>query len=344
MASTDGYAFIGLGAMGYAMAGNIRKKIHQFSTLYINDINASACSRFAEQYSSYGPIKIVATAREAAEDAKVLISIVPGGEDVRKVYLDENDGVIAAKKDDDRIMLECSTIDVKTTKEVGQKLKEAGMGLYIDAPVSGGVPAAEAGTLAMLVGHPSPAQTPTSLDSPDFRLLRTLSILGPQSKAFYLGTLGAGLTAKICNNYLSGTVLLATAEALAIGVSHGLDPAALYSVIKNSTGQSWMCDHVMPIPNVQTEYWVPSNSGYRPGFKTQMMLKDLGLGIESANQVGIRPSMAESALQVWKEAAKDERCIDRDGSSIYLHIGGVLPKGYEDKAKKHENGSWEFVN
>jgi 3-hydroxyisobutyrate dehydrogenase len=329
--------------MGYAMAANIRKKINQSSTLYINDMNASACSRFKDQYSSYGPIEIVTTAREAAENAKVLISIVPGGDDVRKVYLDEADGVVAAKRDDERIMLECSTIDVNTTKEVGKKLQEAGIGIYIDAPVSGGVPAAEAGTLAMLIGHPSPPQTSTSLASRDSRLLTTVSMLGPQSKAFYLDTLGAGLTAKICNNYLSGTVLLATAEALAIGVSHGLDPAALYSVIKNSTGQSWMCDHVMPIPNVQTEYWVPSNTGYRPGFKTQMMLKDLGLGIESANQVGIRPSMAEQALQVWEGAAKDERCIDRDGSSIYLHIGGVLPKGYEDTGKKKEDGSWEFT-
>ncbi|KAI4707529.1 hypothetical protein J4E89_007633 [Alternaria sp. Ai002NY15] len=343
MTSADNYAFIGLGAMGYAMAANIRKKIDPSSTLYINDINTSACSRFKTQYSSHGPVEIVATAREAAENAKVLISIVPGGVDVRKVYLDEKDGVVAAKKDQSRVMLECSTIDVNTTKEVGQKLKEADMGTYIDAPVSGGVPAAEAGTLSMLIGHPPPEQTPTSSASPESRISATLTMLGPPSKAFYLNTLGAGLTAKICNNYLSGTILLATAEALAIGVSHGLDPSALYSVIKNSTGQSWMCDHVMPIPNVQKEYWVPSNSGYKPGFKTQMMLKDLGLGIESAGQVGVRPSMAERALEVWEEAAKDERCVDRDGSSIYLHVGGLLPKGYEDKGRKNEDGTWEFA-
>jgi 3-hydroxyisobutyrate dehydrogenase-like beta-hydroxyacid dehydrogenase len=329
--------------MGYAMAANIRKKMNQSSTLYINDINASACSRFKAEYSACGPIEIMATACEAAENAKVLISIVPDGNDVRKVFLDEKDGVVAAKKDEERMILECSTIDVNTTKEVGQKLKEAGTGIYIDAPVSGGVPAAEAGTLSMLVGHPSPANTSTSSASPDYRLLTTLTMLGPQSKAFYLNTLGAGLTAKICNNYLSGTVLLATAEALAIGVSHGLDPSDLYSVIKNSTGQSWMCDHVMPIPNVQKEYWVPSNSGYKPGFKTQMMLKDLGLGIESADQVGVRPSMAERALEVWKGAANDERCVDRDGSSIYLHVGGVLPKGYEDKGRKKDDGTWEFA-
>jgi 3-hydroxyisobutyrate dehydrogenase-like beta-hydroxyacid dehydrogenase len=326
--------------MGYAMAANIRKKIPAESTLYINDINVSACERFKAQYSSHGPIKIVSTAGEAAENAKVLISIVPGGEDVKKVYLDPGTGVIAAKKDEGRIMLECSTIDVQTTKEVGQKLIAEDMGIYIDAPVSGGVPAAEAGTLSMLIGHPSPdPSNPISK-----RLSQVLEMLGPHSKSFYLSTLGAGLTAKISNNYLSGTILLATAEALAIGVAHGLDPTSLYQVIKNSTGQSWMCDHVCPIPNVQKDYWVPSNSGYKPGFRTQMMLKDLGLGIESARQVGVEPSMAERALEVWGKAAEDERCRDRDGSSIYLHVGGVLPEGYTDKGLRREDGSWEFTN
>jgi 3-hydroxyisobutyrate dehydrogenase-like beta-hydroxyacid dehydrogenase len=204
--------------------------------------------------------------------------------------------------------------------------------------IQGGVPAAETGTLSMLIGHPEPSESTRS--SP--RLSDTLSMLGSPSKFFYLNTLGAGLTAKISNNYLSGTILLATAEALAMGVKHGLDPAALYSVIKNSTGQSWMCDHVMPIPNVQNEYWVPSNTGYKPGFKTQMMLKDLGLGIEGARQVGVEPSMAIAAMKVWENAAEDERCKDRDGSSIYLHVGGVLPEGYEDKGKKKEDGTWNF--
>jgi 3-hydroxyisobutyrate dehydrogenase-like beta-hydroxyacid dehydrogenase len=187
----------------------------------------------------------------------------------------------------------------------------------------------------MLIGHPAPSDSSQRLSS-------VLSILGSPSKFFFLNTLGAGLTAKISNNYLSGTILLATAEALAMGVKHGLDPAALYSVIKNSTGQSWMCDHVMPIPNVQTEYWVPSNTGYKPGFKTQMMLKDLGLGIEGAKQVGVEPSMAIAAMKVWGSAAEDERCRDRDGSSIYLHVGGILPEGYEDKGKKKEDGTWDF--
>lgn len=122
--------------MGYAMCSNIRQKIPSTSTLYINDINPSACSRFVSEYSLHGPIEIVPTAREAAENASVVISIVPGAADVKAVYLDEKTGVIAAKKDEGRLMLECSTIDVETTKEVGRKLKDRGLGMYIDAPVS----------------------------------------------------------------------------------------------------------------------------------------------------------------------------------------------------------------
>lgn len=126
--------------MGYAMASNIRKKMHPDATLYINDINASACARFTDEYSSFGPIETVSTAREAANDAKVVISIVPGAKDVKEVYLDEKNGVIAATKDEERVLCECSTIDVKSTREVGEALKAAGLGLYVDTPVSVSLP------------------------------------------------------------------------------------------------------------------------------------------------------------------------------------------------------------
>ncbi|KAF2662795.1 3-hydroxyisobutyrate dehydrogenase-like protein [Lophiostoma macrostomum CBS 122681] len=334
----ENIGFIGLGAMGYSMAMNVRQKMDSNATLYINDINNSACERFKSEYSSHGRIEIVSTAREASESSKIVISIVPGAVDVKKVYLDEKDGVIAGKPDEERVLCECSTIDVKSTREVGEALKAKGMGTYVDTPVSGGVPAAERGDLSMLIGHAAPSDSvPNSK-----RLEKVLNMMGSSSKFFYLDRLGAGLSAKISNNYLSGTILLATAEAVAIGVKQGLDPKMLYNVIKASTGQSWMCDHVMPIPNV-TDIWVPSNSGYKPGFKTQMMLKDLGLAIEAGNQVGVKPHMAEAAMETWTSASKDERCYDRDGSSIYLHIGGELLPGYEDKGKKKEDGTWDFT-
>lgn len=122
--------------MGYAMCMNIRKKMPPSSTLFINDVHTPACDKFKAEYSSFGPIEIVSTAREAAEQAGIIISIVPAGKDVKAVYLDEKTGVVAARKNSHRLMLECSTIDVASTKEVGIRLAEEGSGTYIDAPVS----------------------------------------------------------------------------------------------------------------------------------------------------------------------------------------------------------------
>lgn len=141
--------------MGYAMASNIRKKMSTDATLYINDINSSACVRFKDEHSSYGNIEIVSTAREAANDANVVISIVPGASDVKQVYLDETHGVIAATKNSERILCECSTIDVQTTREVGEKLKAAGLGTYIDTPVS--------------VSHTTPPSSSNPLTAPTGR-------------------------------------------------------------------------------------------------------------------------------------------------------------------------------
>ena len=122
--------------MGYAMASNVRMKMNTSSTLYVNDINSSACERFKSEYSGFGSIEIVASAREAADNANVVISIVPGAIDVKKVYLDEKDGVIAASKNSERVLCECSTIDVQSTREVGEKLRAADIGTYVDTPVS----------------------------------------------------------------------------------------------------------------------------------------------------------------------------------------------------------------
>lgn len=122
--------------MGYGMATNVRKKLSKQATLFINDINQSACDKFVEENSSYGPIEVVSTAKEVATKSQTLISIVPASEHVRQVYLDQENGVIVTTPDNDRLMLECSTIDVDTTREVGKAIMDKGCGRYIDAPVS----------------------------------------------------------------------------------------------------------------------------------------------------------------------------------------------------------------
>ena len=125
--------------MGYGMATNVRKKISKDATMFINDINAKACDRFVQEVGQYGPIEIMPTAKEAASKSQILISIVPASKHVRQVYLDSENGVLAASKDDKRLILECSTIDADTTREVGGAIMQAGLGRYVDAPVSVGL-------------------------------------------------------------------------------------------------------------------------------------------------------------------------------------------------------------
>ena len=122
--------------MGFQMASNIRKRIPSQSTLFIYDVFSSACTKFAEEYQHIGPIVAVNSAKEAAEKADVVISMVPGPADVRKVYLDETNGIVAAEKREGRLLLECSTIDSATTRAVGGEVMGKGRGVYVDCPVS----------------------------------------------------------------------------------------------------------------------------------------------------------------------------------------------------------------
>lgn len=136
LANRSTHVGAGLGQMGYGMATNLRKKLSSKATMYINDINADACDRFVKESGDHGPIVIVPSAKEAASKSSILVSIVPASKHVRQVYLNEEHGVIAATRDDNRLVLECSTIDVDTTRQVGQAVMDAGRGRYVDAPVS----------------------------------------------------------------------------------------------------------------------------------------------------------------------------------------------------------------
>ncbi len=302
--------------MGYEMAMNVRKKISPQSTLFINDVNKTACEKFVASYSSFGPIRIVDSAREVAEGAATVVSIVPAAQHVKQVYLDEKTGVLAACRNSDRLMLECSTIDVQSTREVGEALKEAGAGEYVDTPVSGGVPGATAATLSFLIGSAKEDQSGLV----GTRLTALMAMMGSPEKFFYCGVLGAGLAAKICNNYLSGVILLASAEAMNIGIRSGINRRLLYQVVHNSTGQSFMFDNVNPAPG--TVMHAPSSRNYEGGFKTQMMVKDMSLGVQAGQLTGVRTTTGSAALELYKEASVDPRCIDRDVSVVYRFLDG----------------------
>ncbi|KAJ5559806.1 hypothetical protein N7513_002205 [Penicillium frequentans] len=312
--TVENFAFIGLGAMGYAMARNVRRKMAPTGTLYIFDVYRPACEQFQNEFEDSGPVVIVDSPREAAALSQMVISIVPGAEEVQQVYLNDISGISAAPKNQDRLMMECSTIDSQTSREIGEALRATGAGIYIDTPVSGGVPGANSGTLSFLIGHNKPSDT----DPVSHRLETVAAMMGNPKKFFYCGKLGAGLAAKISNNYLSCSILLAVAEAMAIGIRSGVDEKLLHEVIQNSTGQNFMADVVQPVPGIVPD--APSSNNYKLGFKTQMMIKDLGLGIRAGYATGIKPTIAEAAYGVYEKASIDPRCIDLDGSSVYLHI------------------------
>jgi 3-hydroxyisobutyrate/3-hydroxypropionate dehydrogenase len=165
-----------------------------------------------------------------------------------------------------------------------------------------------------MIGHSKPEAT----DPLTQRLQNALSMIGSPHKFFWCGKVGSGLAAKISNNYLSCSIIIAVAEAMAIGVRLGVDPKLFQDVIHNSTGQSFMGDNVCPVPGVVPH--APSSNNWKLGFKTQMMIKDIGLAVEAGKQVGIKPRIAETALDLWRKCAKDPRCIDKDGSSVWLYI------------------------
>lgn len=179
--------------------------------------------------------------------------------------------------------------------------------------MQGGVPAAAAGTLAFLIGSAPPPQAHPALEP-------LASHMGIASKFFYIGVLGGGLAAKIANNYLSGVHLLAAAEAMNIGIRSGVDKHVLYNAIHNSTGQSFMLDQVCPVPGVVSH--APSSRDYQGGFKAQMMIKDMGLGVDMARRTGVRATTGMAALELYNEVALDPRCIDRDISVVWRFLDG----------------------
>ncbi|KAB2569468.1 putative 3-hydroxyisobutyrate dehydrogenase [Lasiodiplodia theobromae] len=310
------FGFIGLGAMGFPMASNIRRHLPATTPLYIFDLNTAACERFVREHAPL-PVVVAQSARAVAAHARTIVSIVTAAPHVRAVYLDGEKGVIAAGKGDDdaqeRLVLECSTIDVETTRDVGGALAAAGQGVYIDAPVSGGVPGAAAGTLSFLIGAASDAPIRARVDA-------VVGMMGDPAKVFYLGGLGNGLAAKLANNYCSCIINLVTSEALNFGIRAGLDKRDLVKVIRASTGNSFMLEKVCPVPGVDPD--APSSRDYEGGFKMVMMPKDVRLAVEAAEKLGARAATGRAALQVYEEAAKDERIREKDASSVYRFLGG----------------------
>ncbi|KAL2205505.1 hypothetical protein CC79DRAFT_1387394 [Sarocladium strictum] len=309
MSEPQKLGWVGLGAMGAPMASNLLSKSPHGSELYIYDLSEASMKLFIDRN---GPNAIACTSpREVAENADIVFTMLPEGSHVRTVYLEDGTGIIAANKSPS-LLVECSTIDSGTSLHVAEELKgKHPTSSFFDAPVSGGVLGAEASSLTLMLG--------CSEDHPSYpKLHHLLSLMGRHIVA--CGGPGTGLTAKICNNYCSGLIAIATAEAFNIGVKAGMDPRVLQKVFSNSTAQSAINDNWNPVPGLCPD--APASKGYKGGFKVQLMAKDFGLACGLAEKARARTVLAAAGLKTYMGASQDEKCRDLDSRVVYRYLGG----------------------
>ncbi|WP_420342717.1 3-hydroxyisobutyrate dehydrogenase [Paenirhodobacter sp.] len=276
--------FIGLGNMGGPMAANLVKGGHQVAGF---DLTAPMPEGVTK----------AATAAEAATDADVVLTMLPNGAILRAVAAE----VIPAMRKG-AILCDCSTVDVDSARAVAELADAAGLGA-LDAPVSGGIGGASAGTLTFMVG---------GTDEAFARVLPLFDIMG--QKAVHCGTAGAGQAAKICNNMILGVTMIATCEAFALADKLGLDRQKMYDVVSTSSGYSWSLNAYCPAPGVGPKS--PADNEYRPGFASELMLKDLRLSQQAAESADADTPMGQLATALYTSFVEAEGGKGRDFSAM----------------------------
>jgi 3-hydroxyisobutyrate dehydrogenase len=284
-------AFIGLGNMGGPMAVNLVKAGHEVTVF---DLMPEACAQLREAGAA-----VAETTAAAVEGVDYVISMLPAGKHVAGVYLGD-EGVLA-RIDPSVTVLDCSTIDAATAREVGEAAAAMGIG-FMDAPVSGCGAAAAGGTLAFMCG--GAAETFPKAE-------QVLSAMG--KNIFHAGPAGAGQVAKACNNMLLAIHMIGTTEALEMGARNGLDPKVLSEIMLASSGRNWSLEVYNPFPGVMES--APACNDYKPGFMVDLMVKDLGLAMEVAQQSGVSNAMGQLASELYK-AHQQAGNGGRDFSSI----------------------------
>ncbi|WP_324808865.1 3-hydroxyisobutyrate dehydrogenase [Sphingomonas sp. LY29] len=276
-------AFIGLGNMGGGMAANLAKAGHE---VHAFDLSQDALDRAAANGCD-----IADSAEAAVKDAEAVVTMLPAGKHVADVYR----GTVLKTAPKGAILIDCSTIDVATAKAVEGEAAAAGFTM-VDAPVSGGIAAADAGTLTFMVGG-----TAEGFD-------RAKGILDKMGKAvIHAGGAGSGQAAKIVNNMLLGVTMAGTCEAFVLAQKLGLDPQTFFDISSKASGQSWSMTSYCPVPGVGPE--TPADRNYDGGFAAALMLKDLKLAMEAAKESGAYTPMGGEAEELY------QRFVDRGGAT-----------------------------
>lgn len=276
--------FIGLGNMGGPMAANLVKAGHTVTGF---DLTAPMPDG----------VTAAASAAQAASGADVLVTMLPNGAILRAVAAEVIPAMAAGA-----VLCDCSTVDVDSARAVAAQAEAAGLGA-LDAPVSGGVGGAAAGTLTFMVG---------GTDAAFAKVLPLFEIMG--QKAVHCGASGAGQAAKICNNMILGATMVVTCEAFALADKLGLDRQKMFDVVSTSSGYSWSMNAYCPAPGVGPKS--PADNDYKPGFAAELMLKDLRLSQQAAESVDADTPMGARATELYAAFVEAEDGRGRDFSAL----------------------------
>ena len=277
-------AFIGLGNMGGPMAANLARAGQDVIGFDQVDVAIEGVSK-------------ASSGAAAAAEADAVITMLPNGQILRAVA----DEVVPAMQDG-AVLIDCSTVDVDSARAVAQQAAQAGL-LSVDAPVSGGIGGAAAGTLTFMAG---------GSDAAFAKAAPLFEIMG--QKAVHCGEAGAGQAAKICNNMILGVTMIATCEAFALADKLGLDRQKMFDVVSTSSGYSWTMNAYCPAPGVGPES--PSDNNYTPGFAAELMLKDLRLSQQAAESADADTPMGQVATKLYEQFVEQENGLGRDFSAM----------------------------
>ncbi len=276
--------FIGLGNMGAPMATNLAKAGHDVTGFDTADVTVDG-------------VTPASSAQDAAQGADVVITMLPNGKILSHVAAE----IIPAMAKG-AVLLDCSTVDVDSARTVAAQAQEAGLSA-LDAPVSGGITGAAAGTLTFMVGG----------DEDGFKVAKELfDIMG--QKAVHCGPSGNGQAAKICNNMILGATMIVTCEAFALADKLGLSREAMFDVVSTSSGYSWTMNAYCPAPGIGPQS--PADNGYRPGFAAELMLKDLRLAMDAAQSADADTPIGRAAQELYAQFVENEDGMGRDFSAM----------------------------
>ncbi len=295
---SDKIAFIGVGNMGNPMAENLFKSGKKITVFDVS-------KEMMEQAKKKKLNTSESIENLINDEISIVITMLPEGKHSKEIYLGDN-GIIN-KVSKDCLLIDCSTIDIETSKEIGKAANNKGI-MMIDAPVSGGVMGAQKATLNIMVGGSKEAFE---------KALPILKVMG--KNIYHAGDIGSGNGAKICNNMALGIAMIAASESLMLAKRLKIDIKKVHEIMKNASGNSWPISVYPPLPGLIDG--TPSNNNYRPGFSAGMMNKDLKLANECAKSVNAQTPLGKMALEIYDQFCKEGNDT-KDFSAISKIIGG----------------------